>query len=80
MFCKYKNIFGEPGKGTHASRLFGLAVVDVVLTLIAAVIIALYFDAAIWKSIVGCFISGVVAHKLFCVDTALNKALFLTNN
>jgi hypothetical protein len=28
MFCKYKNIFGEEGKGVHSYRIFNIAIVD----------------------------------------------------
>lgn len=36
--CKYKNILGEPGKGVHSYRIFNIAIVDVLLTLILLVI------------------------------------------
>ena len=29
--CKYKNILGELGKGVHSFRVFGVAIVDVIL-------------------------------------------------
>ena len=38
--CKYKNYFGEPGKGVHSYRIFNIAIVDVVMTLIGALIIS----------------------------------------
>jgi len=31
--CKYKNYFGEPGKGVHSYRIFNIAMVDVIQTL-----------------------------------------------
>ncbi len=37
MSCDYANAFGEPGTGVHAPRLFGVAIIDVLFTLIAAV-------------------------------------------
>ena len=36
MSCDYANAFGEPGTGVHAPRLFGVAIIDVLLTLLAA--------------------------------------------
>ena len=36
MSCAYANAFGAPGTGAHAPRLFGVAVVDVLITLAAA--------------------------------------------
>jgi hypothetical protein len=38
--CKYKNALGEPGKGIHSYRLFGVAIADVIMTLIGALILA----------------------------------------
>ena len=38
--CKYKDYFGEPGKGVHSYRIFNIAIVDVVMTLIGALIIS----------------------------------------
>ena len=40
--CKYKNVLGEPNKGIHSYRLFGLAIADIVMTIVAAFIIS-YF-------------------------------------
>jgi hypothetical protein len=41
--CKYKNILGEPGKGIHSYRLFGVAIADVIMTIIAAALISYFF-------------------------------------
>ena len=43
MLCKYKNIFGKVGKGVHSIRIFNVAIVDVLFTIIGAYIIYLYF-------------------------------------
>jgi hypothetical protein len=37
--CKYKDIFGKPGTGVHAHRVFGLASVDVALTVLLAIVL-----------------------------------------
>ena len=42
MFCKYKNILGEPGTGAHKYRFFNLAIVDILLTIISAYFIYLF--------------------------------------
>ena len=31
---EYKNMFGEPGKGIHKYRLFNIAIIDVIATII----------------------------------------------
>jgi len=40
--CKYRNALGVPGTGAHSIRIGNIAIVDVVLTLVGAYIIA-YF-------------------------------------
>ena len=31
MFCKYKNIFGEPNTGLHEYRILDIAIVDKII-------------------------------------------------
>ena len=45
--CKYKNAFGKPDKGLHSYRFLGLAIVDVMLTIIAAILIS-YFSNCLY--------------------------------
>ena len=35
-FCKYKDSLGKPKKGLHSYRVFDIAVIDVLFTLILA--------------------------------------------
>lgn len=74
--CKYKNYFGEPGKGVHSYRIFNIAIVDVVMTLIGALIIS-YLSGIkfIWTAL-GLFLVGILLHRVFCVRTTLDKAIF----
>jgi hypothetical protein len=74
--CKYKNILGEPGKGIHSYRLFGVAIADVIMTIIAAALISYFFKYSFIATLVILFILGVVLHKLFCVKTTIDKLLF----
>lgn len=74
--CKYKNILGVPGKGVHSYRIFNIAIVDVLLTLLVAYIISYIFKKSFfWVSII-LFISGIILHRLFCVRTTVDKLLF----
>lgn len=87
--CKYKNIFGEPGTGVHKYRIFDIAVVDTVLTvLIIALIIWVWYKkfstvktrkhvgwVVLFTTII-VFSLGIFAHRLFCVNTTINKKLF----
>ena len=74
--CEYKNYFGEPGKGVHSYRIFNIAIVDVMMTLIGALIIS-YLSGIkfIWTAL-GLFILGILLHRVFCVRTTLDKAIF----
>lgn len=75
MNCKHKNIFGKPNEGIHAPRIFGLAAVDLLLTIAAAWGLAKYFKIPFWKTILALLVLGVVVHTLFCVKTPLNRFL-----
>ena len=74
--CHYKDIFGKPREGAHAYRLFDIAVVDVVATVIVAFIINRVFGFIFWKSLVVLFIVGIISHRLFCVRTTVDKWIF----
>lgn len=89
-FCKYKNIFGEPGKGVHKYQFVGMAIVDWVLTISLAAITTLIWThyskkKHTWQKTVGYFLTilvilvllGIFTHWLFCVDTAMNKFIGL---
>ena len=74
--CKYKNALGEPGKGFHSYRLFGVAIADVVMTLVGAAIISYFSGYSFFYVAIFLFILGIVLHRLFCVRTTVDKALF----
>ncbi len=74
--CKYKDIFGRPKEGGHSFRIFDVAVIDVVFTIIGGVLIARWLDVAIWKPVLVLFILGILLHRLFCVRTTVDKILF----
>jgi hypothetical protein len=74
--CKYRNALGVPGKGVHSLRLGGVAVADVVMTLVGAYIIAYYARASFAWTAAGLFLLGIVLHRLFCVRTTIDRLLF----
>jgi hypothetical protein len=74
--CKYRNMLGVPGKGVHSYRIFNIAIVDVILTLIVAYIISYIFKKSFfWVSII-LFVLGIILHRIFCVRTTVDKLLF----
>ena len=75
--CRYKDILGKPGEGAHSYRIFNIAVVDVLLTMLLAFIIHFFFPKYPLIYILGfLFLLGIVAHRIFCVRTTVDKALF----
>ena len=69
MFCK-------PNEGVHSLRLFDIAFVDVLFTLLGALIIHYTLEYNFWFVLIILFIIGIIAHHIFCVDTTINKLLF----
>lgn len=74
--CPYKNMLGKPSEGVHSYRFANLAIVDVIMTIIAAFIISAVFTISFWKVLGVSFILGIVLHRFFCVRTKVDKLLF----
>ncbi len=74
--CEHRDVFGRPGEGVHAYRIFRLAAVDVVGTIGICVAIAYAFGLNVWATLAAGFLLGIVMHRLFCVNTTINRALF----
>lgn len=78
--CKYRNIFGVPEEGLHSYRLFNIAIIDLLATVIAAKIIEIYLGEKIglnfWQILIILLIVGIVLHRMFCVRTTIDKLLF----
>ena len=74
--CKYKSILGDPGKGIHAYRFLGVAIVDVIMTLIGAILISFFTRKSFLRTTIVLFSLGIILHRLFCVRTTVDKMLF----
>lgn len=74
--CKYKNIFGKPNEGVHAYRIFNIAIVDVLLTVLAAYIISIFTNYHFVSTLMVLFLLGIISHRLFCVQTTIDKKIF----
>lgn len=80
--CRFKEIAGKPREGVHKYRFMGIAIYDFLATAIFAIVCAYFvpgnysyvtkFGAILTASI----IAGIIVHRLFCVNTALNVAIF----
>lgn len=80
--CKYSSIFQKPHEGVHSIRIFNIAVVDTVLTIIAAYFLYIMINKLFNMNIsyyiylIILFIMGIIMHRLFCVRTTIDKLLF----
>jgi hypothetical protein len=75
MFCNYKNALGIPGQGIHF-HVFGIAIMDVIMTILGGAFLAYVFQWNYLWTIFIFFLLGIALHRLFCVKTTLDNALF----
>jgi hypothetical protein len=76
MFCKFSNSFGTEGEGIHSTRVFGVAAVDLLATVLVAFACSMFFGASLWRCLFVLIALGIVAHRVCCVNTAVNVCLF----
>ena len=74
--CIFKNILGKPGKGIHSLRIFNIAIIDVIMTIIGAFFISYIFNTSFTGTCIVLFILGIIFHRMFCVRTTIDKLLF----
>lgn len=74
--CKYSNIFGKVGEGIHSIRVFDIAIIDLILTILASYLISYFFNFNFVIVFLIIFLLGIVLHRLFCVRTTIDKLLF----
>jgi accessory gene regulator protein AgrB len=75
-FCKYKNAFGKPNEGIHSFRFIGISVIDVLVVVGVAYLISHFSGYNFWIVLAISFFTGIFVHRLFCVRSAVDKALF----
>lgn len=73
--CQYKNIFGKPNEGVHRFRIFDMAIFDIILTIFLGLLLAKLLKINTLSGIMFAFGLGIIFHKIFCVETTLNKIL-----
>ena len=74
--CKYANLIGEPGTGIHSVRLFNIAIIDVIVTVIGAWFLSKYLKKSFQKTTIILFVLGIISHRIFCVKSTVDKLLF----
>jgi hypothetical protein len=75
-FEKYKYIFGKEKTGIHSYRIYDIAIMDVLMTITGAFIISYLFNYRFIIVLIILFIIGIILHRLFCVNTTINKLIF----
>ena len=74
--CKYRSVFGDPGKDVHSYRFFDIAYVDVLFTILFAWLLSLVFSTSFAYNLIILFLLGIIMHRLFCVRTTIDKLIF----
>ena len=74
--CKYRDSLGVPKQGIHSYRFFGVAIMDVIFTIIGAWIISYFTNKSFIFTMIFLFLLGIMLHRLFCVRTTIDKLLF----
>ena len=77
-FAAHKDIFGAPGTGAHALRLFDIAIVDYLLTIIVAVLTTGLTKVPISITTIGWLLVSILFHMLFGVESNDMKWFGLT--
>jgi len=75
-FKEYSGIFGEPNTGIHSYRVFDVAIMDIISTVIGAYLISYFIDYDFLTVLALLFLLGIILHRLFCVKTTLDKLIF----
>ena len=78
IFSKYKNIFGEAGKGVHSYRFLNTALVDYIVTILGAILLTYLTDIPLVLTTIGLLVLGIILHYLFGVNTNSLKYLGIT--
>lgn len=76
MGCPYKNLFGPVGTGVHSIRVMNIAIVDVIATILGAMVVSKFGGYPFPQTILVLFIIGIISHRIFCVRSTVDKLLF----
>lgn len=74
--CSFREILGKPGEGIHSYRIFNLAIMDIIMTILGSYLFSIITRYPFIYSLIGFFFLGIVLHRLFCVRTTVDKWLF----
>jgi hypothetical protein len=72
---QYKDVFGAPKTDVHSHRFMGFATIDLVATLLLALLLAYCFSTGIVSTFSVLFLLSIPIHFLFGVKTELMELL-----
>jgi uncharacterized membrane protein YcaP (DUF421 family) len=75
-FAQYSDIFGQPKTGFHSLRVFDIAVNDLFGTILVSGILSYTLKFNFLVVLIVLLILGIIFHRLFCVNTTINKWIF----
>ena len=78
MSCPFALALGTPGQGFHSTRILGLALYDIIGTILLAMITSLIFKTDLFKNILGWFIVGEILHYVYGTQTAFLAYINMT--
>jgi hypothetical protein len=63
------------GKGIHF-HVFGVAIVDVIGTIVGGLAIAYYMKWSVPLTLFGVFVLGIILHRIFNIRSTVDRFLF----
>lgn len=76
VFKEYRYLFGVEKEGIHSYRLYDIAIADVIMTIIGAILFSYVFKIDYLISLIFLFTLGVILHYLFCVESTVNMYIY----
>jgi len=76
-FKKFSNIFGESGKGLHSIRILDTAIIDYILSILLAFLLAWITGIPLVIMTIIVLFIGIILHILFGINTNAVKFLGL---
>lgn len=75
--CKYKDILGKPNEGYRkAYRVFNISLVDLIPAILLGLLLSSLFKISKLNGVIISLVLGIIFHRLFCVETTIDKLLF----
>lgn len=75
--CPYKFLFGKPKESIHKYRIFDIAIIDLLMVILCAILISKYYNYDFKIILTILLLIGIIFHRIFCVETTIDKFLFI---